>query len=306
MKITTRKITPSQVRLLIKPREKYSHKGAYGHVLIVAGSEGMTGAAALAARGALRAGAGLVTVGTPRSQSLVLASRLSAEAMTLSLPEEAAGTLGMDAFEHIMEFVEGRGVSSIVMGPGLKSTEGVYRLVREIASRVALPLVLDADAINVFSYEHRDGLCFRSLAKAKARIIVTPHPGELSRVTGISVSGIQGSRAGTAARFARENNAVCVLKGAGTVVSDGKQAVVNPTGNPGMATGGSGDVLSGVIGALVMQVREPETFNAALCGVYLHGLAGDIAAGEKTRISLLAGDIAEGLPAAFAKLLGKP
>jgi len=295
-------LTPDFVASLIAPREKDSNKGNYGHVLVLAGSRGMAGAAVLCANAALRAGAGLVTVGMPESIQPLMAGRLRPEAMTLPLPDGKYGSLDPAAFPLIMETIRDRRVSALVIGPGLGNNDDTYALVRKLVRFVALPVVIDADALNVFSRETTKDAIIESFADAKADIIITPHPGELSRLNGCSIDAIQADRPGAARAMAHEHCVVCVLKGYRTVVSDGRAVCVNPTGNPGMATGGSGDVLAGMIAALIAQVTEPKLFRAALAGVYLHGLAGDIAVRTTTEIALLAGDIIDFLPDALQKI----
>ena len=292
----TKKITTSLVRSLILPRKKESHKGDYGHVLVLAGSKNMTGAAVLCTNGALRSGAGLVTLGTAGSVVSLIAKQLRPEAMAFAL-EEKKGLLSYKAAQQVLEFVKKKKVSVVAIGPGLGQNSGISKFVKKIISSVSVPVVVDADGLNALKAV--------DLKKAKAKIIITPHPGEMSRLSGLTIEKIQKSREITALKFARENGVVCVLKGAGSLVTDGKSIFVNITGNPGMAKGGSGDVLTGMIAALVSQVREPLLLNAAVCGAFLHGLAGDIAAKAKTAQSMLAGDISEALPGAFRKTLNK-
>ncbi len=288
------KISASLVRSLILPRKRDSHKGSFGHVLVVAGSRNMSGAAVLCANGALRAGAGLVTAAVGKSIARVVLAKLRPESMSYSLSENNTGTLSFKAAGEIISFIKKKKVTSVAIGPGLGQNREVTSFVKKIISCVNLPVVLDADGLNA--------LAASDLNNTTAKLIVTPHPGEMSRLTGMSVSEIQKRRPETAFAIAKQYGAVCVLKGAGTVVSDGKKVFVNTTGNPGMAKGGSGDVLAGMIAALIGQVKEPRLLNAALCGVFLHGLAGDISAKEKTQIGLLPGDISERIPAVLRKI----
>jgi len=289
------KITASLVRSLILPRKKDSHKGDFGHVLIVAGSRNMTGAAVLCANAALTSGAGLVTAAVSKSARVIVSKKILPEAMILPLAENSRGQINSKALNGILDFIARRKVTCVVLGPGLGQGKGVTKLVGRLVSTVTLPLVLDADGLNAIK--------IRDLKKASAKIIVTPHPGEMARLIGSEIREVQGSRARTALEFSRETGVVCVLKGAGTVVTDGKNIFQNTTGNPGMAKGGSGDVLGGVIAALTCQVKAPELLNSALCAVFLHGLAGDIAAKEKTEIGLLAGDISRTIPRALKRTL---
>jgi NAD(P)H-hydrate epimerase len=291
------KLTCDHVRSLIRQRKADSNKGDYGHVLVIAGSRGMAGAAVLCAGGALRSGAGLVTAAVPESQLSVVSRYIRPEAMTLSLKETDGGSFSARSFTEINNFVVKRRVSSIVIGPGIRANRDTRQLVLKILKYFALPVVLDADALNVLSAKDFIGSGFKS------RIVITPHPGELARLMGADVRYIQNDREKTVRDAALRFNVVCVLKGSKTVISDGKKVFVNPTGNPGMATGGSGDVLSGMLGALFSQVKEPRQLNAALAAVYAHGLAGDIAAKEKTEISLLAKDITENISKAFKRII---
>jgi len=294
-------LRPKRLRPWLSPRRPTAHKGDFGHVLVLAGSRGMTGAARLCAAGALRAGAGLVTLGVPKSQLPAAARVAPWEAMTLPLPENADGTFRETAFREVEKFVRRRKVTAVALGPGLRVRPGTARLVRKCVSGLEVPVVLDADGLNVLS-------AFGWPATRRAPLILTPHPGELARLTGRPVAPDVSSRLTAAGRLARQKEAVCVLKGHRTVVSDGRRGGVNTTGNPGMATGGTGDVLCGLIAALIAQTRgkdlKERMWRAALTGVYVHGLAGDLAARRKTRISLTAGDVLESLPDAFRKTFG--
>jgi len=289
------KLTPALIRSLIKPRKRASNKGDYGHVLVVAGSKGMPGAPVLCAAGAMRGGAGLVTVAVPDSQYDIIARRLLPEAMVLPLPERN-GCISSSGFPGLKKYIRDRKVSSVVIGPGMRVNKDTFRLVKRLIDLAGIAVIADADALNVFAGDPK------ALGNAKADLIITPHPGEMSRLTGLRITEIQGRRGGIAKEFAKRYRLVCVLKGDGTIISDGKRVFVNSTGNPGMAKGGSGDTLAGIIAALAVQVKEPTFLNAALAGVYIHGLAGDIAAGKKTAIGMTAGDIAEAVPAALKRL----
>jgi NAD(P)H-hydrate epimerase len=277
-------LTRESVRELIEPRSADSHKGDYGHVLVVAGSPGRTGAASLAARGALRSGAGLVTVATPRSSAPVLAA-LGAEYMTLALPETPDGMTSFDALEQLLAF----DADVLVIGPGLGRSDGASALVHALVERSAVPLVLDADALNAFGgeadrLESRDG----------SAIVITPHPGEMSRLTGLSIDDVQAHRLEVARDFAAAHRVHVVLKGHRTIVAtpDGRTSI-NLTGNPGMATGGTGDVLAGMIGAWLGQLLDPDA--AVRIAVHLHGVAGDLAAADEGEVAVIAGDLADRL-----------
>jgi len=284
--------TPSLASELLPRRKPDAHKGSCGHVLAVAGSRGFSGAAFLAAQGALRAGAGLVTVGVPDSIFSVMETKTT-EAMTLELPETLAGGIGAEAVRMIRDFASHSSV--VLLGPGLGRQEETLESVREIIQTVERPLVLDADALSALVGH------LEFLAAAEFPVVLTPHPGEMARLTGLSVQQVQADRIGVARRAAVEWGNIVVLKGARTVVAFPDGGIhVNLTGNPAMASGGTGDVLAGVIAAMIAQGLSSK--DAAVLGVYLHGLAGDIAA-EGRPIGMTAMDLAEQLPAAIRKTM---
>ncbi|HEV2856703.1 MAG TPA: NAD(P)H-hydrate dehydratase [Thermoanaerobaculia bacterium] len=276
---------------LVPEREPGSHKGDYGHALIVAGSPGKAGAAILAARAAVRAGAGLVTVGVPEPilQTVDLGS---IESMTLGLPAGASGQLLDEAAEAVLDAAEGKAV--LALGPGLGQEPATVAAIRRIVLGCPLPLVLDADGLNAFAGHAGD------LAARRVETVLTPHPGELGRLLGVSTAQIQEDRVAAARGAAEETGAIVVLKGHLSLIALGTAVFVNPTGNPGMATGGSGDVLTGLIAGLLAQGLD--ALDATVLAVYLHGLAGDLAAGRLGETALAAGDLIEVLPAAFAAL----
>ncbi|HEY2293532.1 MAG TPA: NAD(P)H-hydrate dehydratase [Thermoanaerobaculia bacterium] len=278
---------------LIPERDPDSHKGDYGHALIVAGSPGKAGACILAARAAVRAGAGLVTAAVPEPilQTVDLGS---IESMTLALPVGASGHLAESAAEAVLDAAEGK--AALALGPGLGQEPATVAAIRRIALECPLPLVLDADGINAFAGKAGD------LAGRRAETILTPHPGELGRLLGISTAQIQEDRIAAARGAAEETGAIVILKGHMTLVASGTAVFVNPTGNPGMATGGTGDVLTGLIAGLLAQGLD--ALDAAVLGVYLHGLAGDLAASRLGEMTLAASDLIEILPAALAELKG--
>lgn len=294
-------LTSSEIREILPKRRKDAHKKDFGHVLILAGSCGMTGAATLTCQGALRVGAGLVTLGIPESLNTIMEVKIT-EAMTLPLPETEEKSLSSKGIGEILDFIERRKVDVIVVGPGLSTNRNTGKLVKNILYEVDLPCIVDADGINLLVGE-------ASLAKAKAEIIITPHPGELGRLLGKKTEEVQRERIRYAFQFSKENNLICVLKGYQTVIAKGEDVFINPLGNPGMATGGSGDVLSGMIGGLVGQLRLTETekkdglLSAAIAGVYLHSLAGDLARREKGEMGLIASDIVEKIPGAVREVL---
>ncbi len=287
----------SDAARVFAPREPSAHKGTFGHVLVIAGSVGKTGAAVLAATAALRTGAGLVTVATPApAQPMVAAAR--AELMTEPLPVDASGDLDAAAVARALALAKDR--DAVVLGPGLGQEAGTRAFVRELVRRCPTPLLVDADGLNALAPSARDKGATEALRRS-APTVVTPHPGEMARLVSSSASEVQRRRLETARAFAMETGAVVLLKGQRTIVarSDGR-AAVNPTGNPGMATGGTGDVLSGVIGALL--ARGCDAWTASTAGAYLHGLAGDEAAARLGQESLLAGDVVSYLSRAFRAL----
>jgi NAD(P)H-hydrate epimerase len=275
----------------VPPRPADSHKGTFGRLLIVAGSRGMSGAAALAGWGALRGGAGLVDVATPASVQPIIAG-MEPSWLSLALPEDADGRLDRAAFPVIAQRWEA--VSAVAIGPGWGVTDKTRRVARLIIEQCPRPMVVDADGLTAL-VEQAD-----AWNKSPAPRIVTPHPGEFSRMRGVDTKDIQSDRVAHATAFAREHRVIVVLKGHGSVVTDGERVVINSTGNPGMATGGTGDVLTGLTGALLAQ--HMPAFDAARLAVYLHGLAGDLAAAELSEPGLIASDLPRFLGRAWLKL----
>lgn len=273
---------------LLPTRRADSHKGDYGRALLIGGSRGMSGAISLAGLATLRSGAGLVTLAVPQSiQDIV--SRFSACYMTHGLVD-SDGLIAPSAAEVVFGFAEN--ATSLALGPGLGRGAAVTEFVAALYRDIAKPMVVDADAL--FALAERP----KSLNEAGGPRVLTPHPGEFEQLTGSLPEGPQ--RITAAAELARRDSAghtVVVLKGCGTVVTDGKRYSLNQTGNPGMATGGSGDVLTGIITALLCQGMSP--FDAARLGVHVHGLAGDLAAEELGQVSLIASDLIDYLPNAF-------
>jgi ADP-dependent NAD(P)H-hydrate dehydratase len=277
----------------LPPRDPEGHKGTYGRVLVVAGSRGMSGAAILCGRATLRGGAGLVQVAAPEGIVPVVAGADPCY-LTAPLPEDEHGRLGEEVVSRLLPLVEASKV--MVMGPGLGESETVARLILEVLRRTRVRLVLDADALN--SLVGRLDELAGALEEQPGRVVLTPHPGEFARLAGTDIASVQDRRRDHAARLAGRLNAVVVLKGRGTVVTDGHYAYLNTTGNPGMATGGTGDVLAGLIAALCAQGLEG--FAAAQLGVHLHGLAGDLARDDLGEVSLIASDLLTYLPKAFS------
>ncbi|MGD1101781.1 MAG: NAD(P)H-hydrate dehydratase [Terriglobia bacterium] len=288
------------VAWIAKPRAATSHKGSYGHVLILAGSLGKTGAAAMAARAALRAGAGLVTVATAKS-ALPIVATLGVEFMTEALPETEGGAISLRALEgpRLDKLVAGKTV--LAVGPGIGAHPETAELVRAVVNRYSLPLVLDADGLNAFA-----GFMefFRQDVRPVGATVFTPHPGEMARLTGKTTAQIQAQRVAVAREFSQHFGVTLVLKGFRTLIAapDG-QVEVNPTGNPGMATGGTGDVLTGLVAGLLAQYPTHPVGEVATAAVYLHGLAGDLAAAELGQPSMLAGDLLEKIPQAYKAIV---
>lgn len=275
-----------------RSRPKDGHKGTFGHVLVLAGSRGKTGAAALAGKAAYRSGAGLVTVAAPES-CLPAIARTMAELMTEPLAETREGTVAEAARPRLAALLPGK--DALVVGPGLSTNPETAELIRRLLPNVRARVVIDADGLNLLA-GHLDVL--KRMARPP---VLTPHPGEFGRLVGLSVPDVLDDRLALASRFAADHRVILVLKGYRTLVAgpDGRVSV-NPTGNPGMATGGSGDVLSGVLGAFL--AAEKDAFGAAVAAVYLHGAAGDAAAADLGQRALVAGDMIKYLPRAVKAL----
>jgi NAD(P)H-hydrate epimerase len=289
-------VDESYASSLIMPRSRTAHKGNNGHLLLVAGSAGKSGAASMAANSAMRSGAGLVTLAAPASIHSVLEIKTT-EAMTVGLAENGCGALSAAAFPEIEALLVGR--NALAIGPGVGLAPDTVSLVRRVVATASLPLVLDADGLNAFSGE--PSLLLNSVSPA---LLLTPHPGEMARLAGITVAEVEADRLTIAARFAADHNVYLILKGARTVIAapDGRLAI-NGSGNPGMASGGMGDVLTGVLSALLAQGYEP--FAACCLAVFCHGLAGDMAAGKIGEVGMIATDVQEMLPYAFKRLAEK-
>lgn len=284
----------SIIRKRLRRTRPNVHKGDFGRVFIIAGSRGLTGACRLVSTAALRSGAGLVTVGAPKSLAKIL-TRESREAMWIPLPETASGSVGLSALGRASSFLKHEDV--LAVGPGLSRHPSTFSFVRALAKQSQKPMVIDADAIVAFEKHNR------LLKQLKAPSVLTPHPGEFRRVFGV-LPVTETDRVNAATKVAKEFGVVVVLKGHRTVVADpdGK-TYLNLTGNPGMATGGMGDVLTGMIAAFVGQ--KMNVFEAACSAVYLHGLAGDVAAKKVGEVSLLPSDLLNELPYAIKRIVGK-
>lgn len=263
-------------------RPDKSHKGSFGSVLIVAGSRGMSGAAALSGLGALRGGAGLVTVAVPAGIQGIVAS-VEPSYLTLTLAEDDAGRISRLAASEIL--TRAKQTTSAAIGPGWGRSADLTELAQLLYMSIETPLVVDADALNALAASPGG---FPKAPDAAPRIL-TPHPGEFARLTATDTKTVQADRQTLAADFARKHGVIVVLKGHATVVTDGERAAINTTGNSGMATGGTGDVLTGLITALLAQGMPP--FDAAHLGVHLHGLAGDLAAAQFGKPGMIASDL---------------
>ena len=269
-----------QILNILPDRDENAHKGDFGKILLLCGSRGYTGAAYLAAMGALRSGTGLTFLGVPESIYAIEAVKLS-EPIVFPLPDEA-GKLSVAAIPEILERLPK--MDAVLTGPGLGQSEGTFQVVRSVLENAACPVVLDADGINVIA-AHKDILRGRTNPT-----ILTPHDGEFARLGGI----IGDDRSAAAAEMAQELGCTVLLKGHRTVITDGEITYINHTGNPGMAVGGSGDVLAGIIVSLLGQGIAP--LEAAACGAWLHGAAGDLCAAEIGQYGMLPGDMASVLP----------
>jgi NAD(P)H-hydrate epimerase len=285
--------TETDAAACVPARPREGHKGTFGHVLVVAGSLGKSGAAMLTARAALRTGAGLTTLACPESV-LRAGEDKPAEIMTLPLPETPEHTLAASALDALL--VTAKQATVVAIGPGLSTHPETQSVIRELIARLSIPMVIDADGLNALA-DHLD-----PFKRPHAPTILTPHPGEMGRLTKLGSREVQRRRIDLAAEFAKAHQVVLALKSARTVVAspDGR-VTLNPTGNAGMATAGTGDVLTGVIAALVAQGLAPA--DAARLGVYLHGAAGDMVARERGERGMLAGDLLDRLPAALGRMV---
>jgi hydroxyethylthiazole kinase-like uncharacterized protein yjeF len=287
-------LTREKMRELVQGRAPEAHKGDFGRVLIVAGSTGKTGAAHLAAMGAMRSGAGLVTVAAPRSAIATIAGMAPAY-MTEPLDETAGGAVDFSALDRVLEL----SADVIAVGPGLGTAPGTVAFVHGLVERAGVPLVIDADALNAFADEPE-----RLLGRDGVDIIITPHPGEMARLVGVPVEAVQADRVEMARDFAESHRVHVVLKGHRTIVATPEgRAFVNLTGNPGMATGGTGDVLTGMVGAWFAQLLDAEA--AGKLAVYLHGLAGDLAEADEGEIAMISTDLVDRLGDAVLELTAR-
>jgi hydroxyethylthiazole kinase-like uncharacterized protein yjeF len=285
-------LTAREAAALLPARAPDGHKGTFGTVVVIAGSVGYTGAAALASMAALRSGAGLVILGVPESLNDIMETKLT-EVITRPLPETPARALASAAAPHIRGMLAS--VDALAIGPGIGRDPDTQALVRTILDEVAVPCVIDADGLNAITPRQAGA------RKGDAPLVLTPHPGEASRLSGHAVADVLARREDVAREIAVASRAAVVLKGAGTVVADpGGEVYLNPTGNDGLASGGTGDVLTGVVAALL--ARRVRALEAGALSAYVHGLAGDLAAAEKGHIGMVAGDVLDLLPSAFREI----
>ncbi|MBE7011185.1 MAG: NAD(P)H-hydrate dehydratase [Ruminococcaceae bacterium] len=283
----------NDMKRLLPRRKSDAHKGECGRIFILGGSEGMTGAVCLAAMGAMRTGAGLVTVGTADCDRGIVATKLT-EAMTIGF-SSVNGCIGYTDREKIKAIADKSGV--LVLGPGIGRERETKELVLWLVKNTETKIVLDADGLNAVSSN------IDILKGRKGEIILTPHEGEMSLLCGKTIEEIKENREKTAVDFAKKYGITLVLKGKNTVVTNGEEVFVNPSGNPGMATGGSGDVLAGVVGSLLGQGLT--AYDGAVLGAYIHGRAGDLAKADKGEMGLIASDIVDNLPYAIKELSGE-
>ena len=276
---------------MVRARRPEAHKGDFGHLVVLAGARGKSGAALLCGGAALRVGTGLVTLAGPSSLNSVFSSVLT-EAMTIPFPERADGSLMLDE-GAIAQALQGK--SAVTFGPGVGVSTDTIGLTRWLLAHSQQPLVIDADGLNCLATDPS------VLHNAQVAVVLTPHPGEMARLINSSNTAVQAQRLKVARTFAAQYQCYLVLKGARTVIAapDG-QAWINPTGNPGMASGGMGDVLTGIVGGLLAQGYPPQ--EACALGVFLHGYAGDLAAQEKGEVGILARDVIERLPSGLRDL----
>ncbi|MDO9543293.1 MAG: NAD(P)H-hydrate dehydratase [Kiritimatiellia bacterium] len=288
-------ITPADLAPLFPRRNKNSHKGNYGHLLIMGGAEGYSGAMTLAALAAVRSGIGLVTVVVPERLVPFIAVNVP-EAMVHGAPETESGSLDSICWEEWRKRLDEFG--AILAGPGMTRHSATRRLVEMILRDSKIPVVLDADALNVFEGEASE------LSARRGKLVITPHPGEMARLLGVRISHVQSNRVKAALQASTLADSTTVLKGAGTLVAEKNGKIqINMTGNPGMSAGGMGDVLAGLLGGLLAQGMKP--FDAARAAVYLHGRAGDLAAAQSTEQTLIARDLITSFPHAFREISGR-
>lgn len=286
-------ITKERLNRVLKPRKTNSHKGSFGHLLVIAGSPGMTGAAYMAGMGALRAGAGLVTIGVPESLQGALEKK-SIEAMSVGLPETSVRSLGAISFPAIKEALKGK--TAVVIGPGFRPSEDIRALVGMVVKEAKVPLLIDGGGLSSLEGNAR------ALKRSKAPVVITPHPGEAARLLGVTPQEVQADRVSSAERLLKVTGSTVVLKGASTIVADSDGVFVNPTGNPALSTAGTGDVLAGIIGGMLAQGYS--ALDASVAGVYIHGLAADTLSEKGRGRGMIATDLLPAIPGVLDSLAG--
>lgn len=276
----------------IPRRKKETHKGDYGHLFIIGGSPGLTGAVCLSAKSALRSGCGLVTIGVPKNLNIIIEIKTD-EVMSKGLPETKKHTIGVKALKVCTEFTEKK-ADGLLIGPGISTNIETEKFFKMFFPKIKKSVIVDADALKIL------GKNLSLLANHNNNIILTPHPGEMASLTGLKINEIQKNREHIAKELAKKFSVTVVLKGNKTVVTDGEKTYINLTGNPGMATAGSGDVLSGIIGGFLVQGFS--CWDSVCLGTYIHGLAGDMAEKKYGEYSLIASDIIKFIPLAIKYL----
>jgi len=293
-------IEPGEFQVLPLTRDPAANKGTYGHALIVAGSLGKSGAAVLAARGALRSGAGLVTVATPENVLPIVAAGMP-EMMTVPLAATEAGTASFRNFDYGRFTETARNKSVLAIGPGLSTHTETQQFIRALVAETELPIILDADGLNAFA-----GMADQLTQRRASAMVITPHPGEMARLLGVSVKEVQARRLEVALEAAARWRVNVILKGYHTILATPSgHAYINTTGNPGMATGGTGDVLTGILAGLTAQFGVDDWPRVLSFGIYWHGLAGDIAASRVGQAPLIASDLVESIPEAYARVTSR-
>ena len=287
-----------QIKNIFK-RNQNSFKNNFGHVLVIAGSYNMPGAGVLCANSAITSGAGLVTIAFPKSAYPVIAKNIKPEIMLLPL-EEKNGTFSKSAQNKILKFIEKRKITSVAIGCGTGKSSSVKNLILSIIKKFDIYVTIDADGLNSLEGKQKNSI-IKEFKNSKSKITVTPHPKEFERISGVKYKEDNNYRKEITKTFAKNNDIICLLKGHKTVVSDGKKVYVNTTGNAGMATAGSGDVLTGIISAFAC-IENKDLLLKVSTAVYVHGLAGDFAAKERTQVSLTASDIIGNIFKAIKKI----
>ena len=287
-----------QIKNIFK-RNQNSFKNNFGHVLVIAGSYNMPGAGVLCANSAITSGAGLVTIAFPKSAYPVIAKNIKPEIMLLPL-EEKNGTFSKSAQNKILKFIEKRKITSVAIGCGTGKSSSVKNLILSIIKKFDIYVTIDADGLNSLEGKQKNSV-IKEFKNSKSKITVTPHPKEFERISGVKYKEDNNYRKETTKTFAKNNDIICLLKGHKTVVSDGNKIYVNTTGNAGMATAGSGDVLTGIISAFAC-IENKDLLLKVSTAVYVHGLAGDFAAKDKSQVSMTASDIINNIYKAIKKI----